>query len=519
MDFTNGKEISLGNLDLLSDYLSNIDYYEKKDSENNNKQKIEQEYETTDTELEIDIKKKPIKPKVTKESALNRFSLLKENITDIKDEILTNSDNIIKQDNDFDFSFDNVEEQEENELNTYKKEELTEEEIAGSSLMVFNQIKQMQESLDLEKEQEETPMEEQTSLTFDDDDEYFETDNEDNEDIDEDDEYFGTDNEDIDEDDEYFGTDNEDDEYFETDSEDEQQENEEQLDTEEQLKNKIFNLDLDDYDDEDEDETSEQQLLDKISNLDFEDYDDEDDEFNDNEEEQESKNKQNNVQQEQPQTLGQQLQDKISNLNFEDYDDEDEEFDDSTEQSKEEQQQELENSPEFNDNNEYSEDDEDDEETAEDFIQQLIQRSKEKPNNTSLEKESNNIENKAVIEQTHKDEELEKLQKQLALMEKQMHEILKQNTSQKTSNICEENKLFNKKENEQPDTVVNYDTYTAMSIDKLYETVKKFMLDTGVKKSTIELSELDKKFGANNIRKLIQKSYLIKIGKGVTIGR
>ena len=61
--------------------------------------------------------------------------------------------------------------------------------------------------------------------------------------------------------------------------------------------------------------------------------------------------------------------------------------------------------------------------------------------------------------------------------------------------------------------------YDNMTIDKLYGCVKVYMIKAGVTRRAIDLDVLNKKFGSANISKLIKKSYLIKIGKGVTIGR
>ena len=56
-------------------------------------------------------------------------------------------------------------------------------------------------------------------------------------------------------------------------------------------------------------------------------------------------------------------------------------------------------------------------------------------------------------------------------------------------------------------------------MDQALYKVKKYMLSRGVAKGTISRKELDEKFGSQNIRRLMLKSYLISIGKGVTTGR
>ena len=65
----------------------------------------------------------------------------------------------------------------------------------------------------------------------------------------------------------------------------------------------------------------------------------------------------------------------------------------------------------------------------------------------------------------------------------------------------------------------NADKYASLDIDALYSEVRKFMQLKGVAKSIVDKKMLEAEFGVQNIKKLILKSYLISIGKGVTIGR
>jgi hypothetical protein len=59
-----------------------------------------------------------------------------------------------------------------------------------------------------------------------------------------------------------------------------------------------------------------------------------------------------------------------------------------------------------------------------------------------------------------------------------------------------------------------------MPTEKLYAYVSKFMNEHGVKQKPVEITLLNDRFGEANIKKLIQKSYLIKVGlKAVTIGK
>ena len=61
--------------------------------------------------------------------------------------------------------------------------------------------------------------------------------------------------------------------------------------------------------------------------------------------------------------------------------------------------------------------------------------------------------------------------------------------------------------------------YNSLDIDTLYTKVVEFMMAHEVSKSAIDRNILDTEFGVLNINKLIMKSYLISMGKKVTIGK
>lgn len=63
-----------------------------------------------------------------------------------------------------------------------------------------------------------------------------------------------------------------------------------------------------------------------------------------------------------------------------------------------------------------------------------------------------------------------------------------------------------------------YDKYTVMNINALYANVSRYMISKGVRHKPIDINELNEKFGTDNIKKLIVKQYLIKTKKGVTVG-
>ena len=69
-----------------------------------------------------------------------------------------------------------------------------------------------------------------------------------------------------------------------------------------------------------------------------------------------------------------------------------------------------------------------------------------------------------------------------------------------------------------PDVEAEQD-YDSMSIEALYGVVRDYMIKLGVNHNVVSRDELEVKFGKKNIYKLMMKSYLIALGKNVTIGR
>ena len=128
-------------------------------------------------------------------------------------------------------------------------------------------------------------------------------------------------------------------------------------------------------------------------------------------------------------------------------------------------------------------------------------------------------------------EELKQMQQRFTEMEKQLQELKSGVTKEQASNIKDNvNKvsdtdnidklLDSHKKTKSSTNIDKYERYNLMSIEALYNEVKAYMIKMGVKARAVELVALNEKFGELNIRKLIQKSYLIKIGsKGVTVGR
>ena len=61
--------------------------------------------------------------------------------------------------------------------------------------------------------------------------------------------------------------------------------------------------------------------------------------------------------------------------------------------------------------------------------------------------------------------------------------------------------------------------YSSLEIEALWEEVKKFMLSQGVATKLISRKLVEDKFGANNVKKLYIKGYLIPFGSKLTIGK
>ena len=139
--------------------------------------------------------------------------------------------------------------------------------------------------------------------------------------------------------------------------------------------------------------------------------------------------------------------------------------------------------------------------------------------------------NNNTNDNSHNNEEFKQMQQRFTEMEKQLQELKSGVTKEQASNIKDSvnkvsdtddiDKLLDSHRKTKSNTNTDkYERYNLMSIEALYSEVKVYMIKMGVKTRAVELTALNEKFGELNIRKLIQKSYLIKIGsKGVTVGR
>ena len=143
---------------------------------------------------------------------------------------------------------------------------------------------------------------------------------------------------------------------------------------------------------------------------------------------------------------------------------------------------------------------------------------------------------KAENKEQQTNAEIDELKQQIANMEKKLHDINSSKAPNTASDIYDDklNKTAcgnidkitsntkvgqTQQHNEKPVVRSQYEKYDNMSIEALYTEVSTYMKGLGVSRKTVDILTLNEEFGERNIRKLLQKSYLIKFGKGVTTGR
>lgn len=143
---------------------------------------------------------------------------------------------------------------------------------------------------------------------------------------------------------------------------------------------------------------------------------------------------------------------------------------------------------------------------------------------------------KAENKEQQANAEIDELKQQIASMEKKLQDINSSKAPNIASDIYDDklnkavvdniDKLTSnakvektQQHNSKPVAYSQYEKYNNMSIEALYTEVSTYMKISGVSRKTVGILTLNEEFGERNIRKLLQKSYLIKFGKGVTTGR
>ena len=159
-----------------------------------------------------------------------------------------------------------------------------------------------------------------------------------------------------------------------------------------------------------------------------------------------------------------------------------------------------------------------------------------KSNNVGLDGRVDAGSAKAENKEQQTNAEIDELKQQIANMEKKLHDINSSKAQNTASDIYDDklNKTAcgniekitsntkvgqTQQHNEKPVVCSQYEKYNNMSIEALYTEVSTYMKSLGVSRKTVDILTLNEEFGERNIRKLLQKSYLIKFGKGVTTGR
>jgi hypothetical protein len=465
-----GMGISLGGLEIATDYLyANPDFYEP---------------ELTEIKTTISKKPvaqinviKPVRPKVSRDSIIRKFSIIQTAPKILSDETIE-SVGLIKNADDFDFSFDDIEQPK------ITEETVNEEDLAANNLM--QQIMNMKSTV---SNNEETSDNEEESL-----------------------------------DDMLNDIEDEENETSETDGE--------------SLDDMLNNIGLDGDDENETSENEEESLDDMLNDIDLED------------EEPSAPVKSAETKKMQPEVKLVQPDEDNDGIDLEDLMSED--YDTDIEETEVEQES-IENDIDNIDIEAFGLNEEDEENEPEQPINQVKQEVKSKPavENKNIQSEINE-DIKKKSDDTAKDLEIKELKEELANIRREVQSLnssnnkaleLKENMASMQKEIQDRNdsntkKLASeiKKEKDFIDDLISgarhektsessepklstYEIYSAMTIEKLFGEVRKYMIELGVSKKLVDISLLNQKFGEVNIRKLIQKSYLIKMGKGVTIGR
>ena len=480
-----GMGISLGGLEIATDFLyANSDMYEP---------------ELTEVKATISHKVcrpvtrvKPVRPKTSTQNILNKFTLIPANkrnktIDNSCDEIIDDTVGIVEQSDDFDFSFDDIKEEKSKECAEQQKET---EALANDLL---NRIQNNDSVLENNMDNEEDDF---------------------NLDDIEDEDDFGL---------EDISLGNEDDENDEEDNGSFNIDTIENLDEESDEDDIEFDLE----DDENEEDTEEDDI----------EFDVEDDiEFDIDEEDDTEEIPKQTVQKVEPkQEIKVETKPKEIDLENDEEDEDDIEFDLGDEIDLDEIELPTQNEKLKQINN----------------IEKQSSIKDTQPKIESITKE-NQMEQKPSAKELQMMEQIKQLEAQVqrlsannAPKQESEHELMSHirqleaqiqnlsivNTCEPASNVesksikkdssfkVPNNKPVKTVEEHNDNTATNYDMYSAMQIDALYKEVRKFAIELGVKQKPVEISKLEEKFGAMNIRKLVNKSYIIKIGKGATIGR
>lgn len=470
-----GMGISLGGLEIATDFLfANPEFYEPELTEikttisNKPKESIQKNVKT-------------VKPKVNRETIINKFSIIKTKPVLVSDEVIENS-SLVKDVDDFDFSFDIT-------VDNNKSVKVTDiEETDAEALTVMEKLNA---SNDVDNKYEDI-IEEEDAFDI--------------EDIEDDNIDFENDTFDIEADDlDIEETENSEDDTYDIDSLDFDTDVSEQEDDNSADEFDIDSLDFEEDEDKLDGDESDSRVFD-IDSLTL-DEEDEDDLLVDDVKDIVSSDK-----------IFNQQPSKNNAIDIEDEQDSDDELNIDI---NEDELGISEDEPDIEDELDIAIEDE----IGLDIKQDNITKPKKNSEKSTINEVNNTYANK----NPEYDAEIIALKNKIAAMEKQMQIGTSDKTIKDTSELKRKNNNFN--EDDSLDDLVTgikpgvkqvqsskYDKYTVLNVEQLYSYVRQFMINNGLHKNTIDIAILNQKFGEANIKKLIQKSYLIKIGKGVTTG-
>lgn len=145
----------------------------------------------------------------------------------------------------------------------------------------------------------------------------------------------------------------------------------------------------------------------------------------------------------------------------------------------------------------------------------------EKKEDRALQELYDSIKEKKIVEQN---KVLSNVKKEATVENKQKDKKKVEETARNTANdldsiINNANRVVKKKTVvKKEDTGSKKIDYNEMELSTLAVYVKKFLIAHGVRQGAVDVGIVTAEFGEENIRRLIKKCYIIKVGKGVTIG-
>lgn len=528
-----GMGISLGGLEIATDYLyANPEFYEPDLTEV--KATI-----SNKPNKQLKPRVKPVKPKVSKESIISKYSIIQPKLKVTADEVIED-DMVVQDDKDFDFSFDDFDMgdskqgQLENEVSNIDE---TDEQVVSDADLINQMLMQQLAGRTSEVYESGSDSEDEDEVENKMDMDKDELDNE----MDEDDalldEMFDDEDADSDSDDELLA------EVFDDeDSGEESESYEEESDTEEIEKAPVSfevqapqtQVDTAEYADstqeiEDTDINSEESDIEDDDDLLNEMFDDEDDNYGEEETdsyENEDTDENGLADSTEDETYNEENESNSVKYEQDSSEDDEEESDDELlaemfgDDIDESEYDENEDDSDIDENEDYPELEDDEPEIdvsdSESELSSLVTGISE--NQESIEEKSReqvqeiNVSNESKVTSENSEDSLQKkLAEAMAEIERLKNGSSKPADKEEATKDDASDKIENKKD--------KYMMYAGMSTEKLYGQVKEFMIASNVSKKPVDLAVLYDKFGDANVKKLIHKSYLIKLGKGVTIGR